>query len=781
MTAEHRISVRDLVSHVLATGDLEYGFTGSGRLLRALRAHQKIQQQRPTLYQPEVSVSHTIDSSDIKLIVGGRIDGLWPLDDGRIRVEEIKTTSRSISTVSSMENPLHWGQLKCYAYMIAHDNNLSTIEGQLTYYHLETGRTVETLKIFDLEALTVFFDDLVSSYLGWVKTVTEWQRHRNTSILQTAFPFPQYRPGQRQMAITAFRTIRDKGRLMAQAATGIGKTMAVLFPAIKALREDLTDTIFYLTARTTGRMAAEQTLNQCRGKGLVIKSLVITAKEKICFEPDAACNPEACSFAKGFYDRCRSGIEEAFERDALTRERLEDIARRHMICPFALSLMLAGFVDVVICDYNYVFDPRVSLKTLLDERKSRHTFLVDEAHNLVDRSREMFSASLTKQPFLTVRRMLKNDLPELHRLMGRINRWFLNIRKAGNPDATPRTDRCAPDGLMPLLWRFIHRADQWLAKNKKAAYSDALLELYFSTTNFLRVCEAYDDRYVTCYEPEDNDFRVTLFCVDPSPQVAERLKKSRATIFFSATLTPMNFFIDILGSGAKTQRLIIPSPFPPQNRCVIVCPHISTRYRLREKTRPAVLSAIQTTLETRPGNYLFFFPSHQYLQAVHTDFEETGFDADVKMQTSHMAEHERERFIAHFTEENTRSRIAFAVMGGIFGEGIDLTGDRLNGVAIIGVGLPAISWQNELIRDYFQQKTGEGYEYAYVYPGINRVLQAAGRVIRSEKDVGVILLIDDRFNTALYRKLLPSDWQLAKALNSKDIQKHLLNFRLATQ
>ena len=660
--------------------------------------------------------------------------------------------------------------------MYAAAQGLKTIKGQLTYYHIETGQTFEYNHAFEFNTLTDFFNDLVSNYLVWADAVAGWQARRNRAIHQTPFPHSQYRSGQRQMAVAVFRTIRDETHLMVQAATGIGKTMAVLFPAIKALAEGLTEKIFYLTARTTGRLAAEKTLDILRRNRLAIKSLTLTAKDKICFEPDADCNPEACPFAKGYYDRYRAAVEVAFKQDVLTRIDIENISSQFGICPFAFSLALAKWVDVIICDYNYAFDPRVSLKELFDEQKQSHTFLVDEAHNLVDRSREMFSATLIKQPFLAVRRMFKGKLPELHCQMGRINRWFLKNRKQGGDIPAPRLEISAPRGLVAILWAFVREVDRWLAKNMKTPYREPLLKLYFNVTNFLRVIETYDDRYVTCYQPKGRDFEVTLFCIDPSFQLAAALKRSRSAVFFSATLTPMDYFIDLFGSGENTRRLIVPSPFPPQNRCVIICTRISTRYRMRTQTRPAVLAAIETILEAKPGNYIFFFPSHEYMQDVYASFDQTGSGAAVKVQVPNMAESERENFIGHFSRKKSGSRVAFAVMGGIFGEAIDLTGDRLNGVAVIGVGLPGISWQRELVRDYYHRKTGLGYEYAYIYPGINRVLQAAGRVIRSGEDIGIILLIDDRFNTSPYRDLLPKEWKPAKALDAHEIRELITNF-----
>jgi len=773
LTASHRIGVRDLVFHVIATGDLSYGFTGSGRLIKAIRAHQKIQRQRPAGYQPEVAVSHTVESSTIKLIIGGRIDGIWPTDEG-ILVEEIKTTT--LPPNQTGENLLHLGQLKSYAYMYAVANDLDTIKGQLTYYHLETGQTSEYCHTFDLKTLTSFFNEIVSSYLTWVETIDRRQNHRNSTINQLAFPYSDYRPGQRRMAVAVFRAIRDNTHLMAQAATGIGKTMAVLFPAIKAIADGLTEKIVYLTARTTGRLAAEQTLNILRKNGLELTSLSLTAKDKICFVPDANCSAEECPFAKDYYDRCKAAMETALKQDALTRTNISEIARHHTICPFAFSLMLAKWVDVIICDYNYAFNPRVLLRELFEEKKQAYTFLVDEAHNLVDRSRDMFSATLTKDPFLTVRRLLKNDLPELHRQMGRINQWFLNNRKKNGKPRSHQTDKSAPDELTPALWAFIRQTDRWLAKNRKASYKTPLLELYFQVTHFLRVLETFDDRYITCYESTDRDFEVRLFCIDPSFQLASALKRSRATIFFSATLTPMTYFIDIFGCDKATRQLTIPSPFPPHHLCVIICNRISTRYRDRDKTCPTIKAAIGSTLKAKLGNYLCFFPSYEYMLKTHALFMTNCPDTEVEVQTLNMTETAREDFIKQFSINKHRSLVGFAVLGGIFGEGINLVGDRLSGVVIIGVGLPAISWQRELIRNYFKLKTGLGYEYAYIYPGINRVCQAAGRVIRTKEDIGAIVLIDDRLGTALYRRLLPATWRLTRVRHTDEIQQVLTDF-----
>ena len=752
-----KIAIRDLVAHVLSSGDLVYEFFSSTRPVDAIRIHQKIQQSRPDNYTAEVAVSHLIETELCDLKISGRIDGVY-LESERVLIEEIKTTTRSLAYFAQNKNPLHWGQLKCYAYLYARDHDLNEIDTQLTYYQVDSGKIRNFKQHFTRQELEAFFEDLINTYLLWAHTIVSWELQRDESIRNLQFPFDSYRPGQRDMAVAVFRTIKNGGQLLAQAATGIGKTMAVIFPAIKAMAEGLNTKIFYLTARTTGRIAAEKAVDELRKKDLKIKSLTITAKDKICFKPDSACNPDECEFACGYYDRVAEALNDIFRQDALSRRAVESMAQSHQICPFEFSLELSNWADLIICDYNYAFDPRVFLRRFFLDENGDYTLLIDEAHNLVDRSREMFSAEIFKQPVLDVRRAIRQELPSAYKSLGKINSWMVRERKKCDEYGIERHEKQSPEKLLPLLRRFLRISERWLSSNSKAAFREELLDLFFAISGFMRVAEQYDESYATCFEKIDKDLKVRLFCIDPSFQLKTALKRSKAAIFFSATITPMAYFRKILGCSDNVNGVIIPSPFPAENLTVFVSDRISTYYREREQTSHQVSRAIYTMINQKKGNYLVFFPSYDYMMMIAESFKSHDFEGEIILQTPNMSESEREAFLNRYKEIALTSLVGFAVMGGIFGEGIDLVGERLSGAVVVGVGLPGISLENELIKDYFAHTHSAGFEYAYQFPGINRVFQAIGRVIRTESDRGVVLLIDRRYATYRYRSLFPAEW-----------------------
>jgi len=763
MDLELHISVRDLVAFVLSAGDLTSVFTGPSRAAEAIRAHQRIQDSRPEGYQPEVAVQHTVTRDGVALRVSGRMDGLWSRGD-RVTVEEIKTTRRGLKAVIAQKNPLHWGQAKVYAYIHALKEGLEAVEVQLTYHHLPTKKTrsvKETCAFTDLEA---FFEDLISCYIQWAKGLIAARQRRDASIAALPFPYHAYRGGQREMAVAAYRTVRDGGQLMVQAATGIGKTLAVLFPAIKAQGEAHTDIIFFLAARTTGKMAAEQALAILREKGLVLKSLTLTAKDKICFEPDAACTAEECPYAKGHFDRLGAAREALFAEDLWNREAVEAVAGVHRVCPFELSLDAALWADCIICDYNYAFDPRVNLKRFFAELTGDYAFLVDEAHNLVDRSRDMFSAALDKATVLAVRRAVgKKSLPGVYRSLSKINTRLLAARKACDAAGTTLTFANPPGDLEQPLRLFLKAAERWLEKNKPAAFRTALLELYFTANNFLRVMEQFDSDYATLTTARGKDLQTKLFCLDPARQMGEAWERCKAAVLFSATLSPTGYFQTVLGLDPDIGRLRLPSPFPAPHFQPLLMDTISTYYKDRSQTVSAVAGAIRSVVASKTGNYLVFSPSYSYLQMIHEAFGQLAPDIPTACQTVAMGEKARTAFVEQFQAGNQQTLVGFAVMGGVFGEGIDLKGERLVGAVVVGVGLPAISPEQDLIRDYYDQTCQAGFEFAYQYPGFNRVLQAAGRVIRTAADRGVVLLVDRRYATARYRNLMPPEWRLQRA------------------
>lgn len=757
----YTIAVRSLVEFVLRSGDLRYDFLGSVSAVEGIRAHQQIQRKRPLGYQAEVPVNHVVENDDFRVTISGRIDGVL-VEEDRVVVEEIKSTRRSLSDLERNPNALHWGQARCYAYLWALENDHSEVIVRLTYLQMDGGRMAEFERSLGLDALKAFFDDLVERYLFWLSTLADWNRVRDRSIEALEFPFDAYRQGQREMAVAVYRNIRKGGRLLLQAATGIGKTMGALYPSIKALGEQRADKIVFLTARTTGRHAAESALERLLLNGLRLKSITITAKDKICFYPDSACVPEECPCAEGHFDRINEAIAAGLETDAITRQAVEKIARSHMVCPFELTLELVNWCDCVICDYNYAFAPGVMLQRLFGDEGGHHGVLVDEAHNLVDRSREMFSARLTKTPLLAMRRTIKDDLPAVYRSLGRINSWLASARRCCKESGGSLVSHDLPEPLIDRLKAFLLQTEKWLTLNLRTEYREQLLEIFFDVVRFVKISEAFDASYAVIQSAKGDELTVKLYCIDPSSQLEAAWNRCRSAVLFSATLTPAGYFQNVLGCGDDTTALNLPSPFPAQNLGVYLADSISTLYRERERSSATVVRAIKQLVQKREGHYLVFFPSYEYLRMVHDRYITDSPSEEILVQSNEMTEEQRDAFLERFEHQTGQTLVGFAVLGGIFGEGIDLIGERLTGAVIVGVGLPGICTERDLIRDHFQVKNGFGFEFAYQYPGITRVLQAAGRVIRSETDRGVLLLIDRRYRESRYRYLLPDHWRVQR-------------------
>lgn len=752
-----------LVEHVVRSGDLMFDVFLSPRPLEAIRAHQRIQQSRPSNYTPELRVSHSVETDTFILDIGGRVDGVYFFPDAEaprhLTVEEIKTTRRDISRLDDIESTAHWAQLKVYAHFCALQYRLNEIESHLTYCQIESGAVRTLRRNFSAEALAAFFDRITAAYLQWAEMLSDWYAQRDIAIRGLAFPFRDYRPGQRDMAVAVYRTVRDGGHLMVSAATGIGKTMAVLFPAVKSMAEGYSDKIFYLTARTTARTVAEDTLALLRSRGLQLRSVTLTAKDKICFCPAVTCHPDECEFARGYYDRLNAALHGSFQVQAFDREAVERTARAYTLCPFAFSLELSLWADCIIADYNYVFDPQVYLRRFFAETAGSYTFLVDEAHNLVDRAREMFSAEIAQKPMTTLRRRIRQALPNVCRRLSKINAALKKCSPMVENAEGAHTDTDPPAFLYPPLQDFLHSAEAWLRRNEQSDLRAELTDLYFTASRFMRASERYNDHYATVYTRRlAGDIRVRLFCIDPAEHLREALTRGHATVFFSATLTPASYFQKILGCHAETVHLALPSPFPPENFALFTAHRISTYYKDRPLTRRRIARIVDSLVSCQSGNYLVFFPSYEYLTMVLELFVQMRPELEVIVQTPMMPESDRQSFLDRFDAESPGTRVGFAVMGGIFGEGIDLAGKRLSGAVIVGLGLPGICPERERIRRYFDTHGEGGFEFAYLYPGINRVLQAAGRVIRTRSDRGLVLLIDPRFSTRRIRALLPPHW-----------------------
>lgn len=774
MTPNVNISVRSLVEYVYNSGSIESGFRTSRSLTEGTKAHQKVQKQYGELDQHEVYVSAEIPYEDLLFVIDGRCDGLLMDADGvTVTVDEIKSTSSDIGQIEEDSYPVHWAQAKCYAYMVSKDRGLSRMRIQLTYMQIDTEETRRFVEEVSSEELEQFMFDVVQRYYPYAQVRNEHEQRRNQSIKELSFPFPNYREGQRKLAGAVYKTINEGRKLFAKAPTGIGKTMSTLFPSVKAMGEGLLQRIFYLTARTTTRTAAEEAYSLLQAGGLQLHVVTITAKEKVCFMEEVRCSKEHCEFADGYYDRINEAVLDLLRHETImTRTVIESYARKHRVCPFEFSLDVAYAADAVICDYNYIFDPRVNLKRLFEEQKRQTSLLVDEAHNLVDRAREMYSSVLNKSDFLELQREFKGVRAELHDAAKAINQYFIAMRKQIG-DRQMQVEPELPEPLVRLLDVFIAAAEKELVgAGATPPTTPLLLEAYFGAQNFVRIAKLYDERYVTFMASERNEVSVKLFCLDPSHLLRQMGKGYRSHVFFSATLSPLSYFMDTLGAGEDDYSVTVASPFSKEQLDVFVQP-LSTRYQDRERSREPIARSLYELMAKRSGNYLVFFPSYAYMSSVYEAFTDLVGEQDegmlpeeeprgqlrVLIQQTKMSEEEREQFLAEFQAGTEKTLVGFAVMGGIFSEGIDLVGDRLTGVAVVGVGLPQLGPERNLIKAYMDSTGKNGYEYAYVFPGMNKVQQAGGRLIRSETDRGVLLLIDDRYLQPLYQRLLPEEWR----------------------
>ncbi len=757
----HFVSVRGLVEFVLQEGDLvSAGFQTRDRAQAGTQAHQRVQSSRPEGYQTEVEVAFRVEDGDFPIELRGRIDGLYATDEVVI-LEEIKSTTMPLDLIDESHNRQHWAQAQCYAFMLAQQQHLEAVGVHLTYYQLDSQAEKTFRRHLTASELAAFFYDLIRPYLDWFRKVRARGARRDQSIQGLDYPYAAYRPGQREMAVAVYKAIRGEERLYVQAPTGVGKTIAALFPAVKALGMGLAAKIFYLTAKTPGRFAAERALEDMRGVGLQFKSVTLTAKEKICFCPPVNCDPEVCVYARNYFGKVKTALAEIDLVDAFNRPVIERIARQYQICPFEFSLDLALWVDCIICDYNYAFDPRVYLRRFFDFSTDPYIFLIDEVHNLPDRARSMYSAELDKKTVLALRRALKAHLPALAKKLSAINQILLDVRKACQAeDQQALVEQEPPEKLLKVVQEFSQKAEAWLVLNRPSEFRQDLLDFYFACSNYLRTAEYFDTFYVSYFERQGKaDLKAKLFCLDPAPMLAAPLERSQSTIFFSATLLPIDYFKQLLTGEEDHPHQVFGSPFPVENVSLLVHNRISTKYRQRADSYEPIASAIETVCGAQHGNYLVFFPSYAYLAAVLERVKELLPEEQLLVQDRGMSEEAREDFLAQFSADNQATLIGFAVMGGIFGEGIDLVGERLIGALVVGVGIPQLGLERDLIKGYFDRHNGSGFAYAYQYPGFNRVLQATGRLIRTELDRGVIVLIDERFTHARYRRLFPAHWR----------------------
>jgi DNA excision repair protein ERCC-2 len=718
------------------------------------RLHKKIQKAYKEGDRAEEFLSMDLTYEDLAFTVEGRCDGLI-FEGEDIIIDEIKSTRSSLNELTEDTYPVHWAQGKFYACIYAKEHDLEKISVRLTYISVETEETLHYLQHYTIKQLEEFAEAAIRDYYPFAKLITDHKEKRNQTAADLKFPFKEYRKGQRNLAGAVYKTIKEKKTLFANAPTGTGKTISTIFPSMKAMGEEIIDKIYYLTAKTITRTTAEEAFELLEQTGLSAKTVTITAKDKACLKEETICQSDSCQFAEGYYDRVNGALLDILENETrLTRPVIEKYSRKHRVCPFEFSIDLSYIADAVICDYNYIFDPRVSLKRLSDSQKKKTTLLTDEAHNLVDRGRAMFSAELEKSAFLELKRSFKDRNKEIYRSAHDINRFFIDLRKKCEETGTSvYTDLFTE--LNELLERFLAAAE---AELMGQSGESILLETYFASNNFIKVAHLYNENYVTYVDFEKKGVTVKLYCLDPSDLLSSTSRGFSSAVFFSATLLPFHYYYELLGGMSDDFRFKIPSPFPKENWEVFINP-MSTRYKDREKSIVPLVKLPQELIKQRPGNYLYFFPSYRYMNEVYEAFMEDQPDAKVLLQSSHMTEEEREQFLEAFQPGQDSSLIGFAVLGGIFSEGVDLKGDRLNGVIVVGVGLPQLGPDRDIIKDHFNGLGKKGYDYSYIFPGMNKVLQAGGRLIRTEEDTGVIVLIDDRYLSPKYQAMMPEEWR----------------------
>ena len=819
-----RISVRTLVEFLLRSGDIDMRRQRGPDLEAALlgaRIHRKIQKSRKGLYASEVFLKYIERYEDLDIALEGRADGVFgdleadlgadpganpgadlgadpgadlganpgadlgadpgadlganPEADTGLMVEEIKGMYLDVTQMEE-PYPVHLAQARCYAAMILLERNAppsAEIGIRMTYVNLESEETkfFESRHVFS--ELKAWFRELLHGWHRWASNQFRHSALRDESMKELQFPFP-YRQGQQKLTAAVYHTIREGKELFLMAPTGVGKTMSCVYPAVRAVGEGHGDKIFYLTGKNETLTAGREAFSILLDRGLDYRIVQITAKEKICPLNEPSCNPDDCPYAKGHFDRINDAVFDLLKDRALyDRETISHYAEEHKVCPFELTLDLASWCDAILCDYNYVFDPDASLKRFFaNGAKGRYIFLIDEAHNLVERGRDMYSASVTKEHVLSAKRAAGKERRRLTKAFEQLNAYMLKMKHRLEED---------PDGSalgMPymsvkgealeklvLLGLRLFTELQTAFENMPGgpALREKLLDFYFELRAFLSAADYLDEHYAPYAEMSgDGEFTVRLFCVTPSLRLSEQLSKGRSAIFFSATLLPVDYFKRLLTVTENPYTIYAPSPFDLKRRLLLVARDVNTSYRNRgEGMYRKVAEYISVTAGAKTGNYMVFFPSYRMLKDVFEIYRREFDCPEVNwvVQSGMMQEADREIFLENFYEDPERSLVGFCVLGGMFSEGLDLAGTRLIGAIVVGAGIPQVSSEREILKRSYDEEMGEGFDYAYRYPGMNKVQQAAGRVIRTAEDIGVILLLDDRLLSSSSSRLFPREWR----------------------
>ena len=782
---KRRISVHNLIEFVLREGDIDNRYSAGAdvdAMQAGARMHRKLQARGGSSYTAEVPLKLTMDIECAQLTVEGRADGIivgklpskWLTEDARqlvdelvaedetvVTIEEIKCMYRNLHYVEKPES-LHLAQAKCYAYIYARQQNKEKMLVQITYVDLDTEDIKRFWYVYSYVELEKWFVKMIWDYSRFVSFEIAHLQEFMMTAKELAFPY-EYRKGQRELSAMVYSSMKRNERLFVQAPTGVGKTLSAIFPGIKAIGEGIAEKLFYLTAKTITRTVAEESFSLLKERGLHMKTLTIAAKDKLCILEERNCNPQSCERAKGHYDRINECLYELLtNEDNISRDIIEEYATSYRVCPYELALDAALWVDGVICDYNYLFDPKVQLKRFFSEQaaKGEYLFLIDEAHNLVERGRTMYSAVLYKEDMLQVKRLLTPLSKRAAKAAERLNKAMLLYRKELEEIESRYVilDEC--DTFYLHATRFSAEIDKLLEDQAELKNHNALMEFYFQVRHFMNMYEEMDENYVIYVEQTANNTCLHLFCVNPCNKLVNIMEKGKSTILFSATLLPIHYYKELLTGSKEDKAVYIPSPFEEENRFLAITSGVTSKYRDRNYELYERIVEYLRAAMVKKGNYMVFFSSYKMMQQVYDVAVERGLGEGRRMriQEEHMTEEMREQFLQEFRRENDKPLLAFSILGGIFSEGIDLKEEQLIGAFIVGNGLPQVCVEREILQNYFTNQQMDGFAYAYIYPGMNKVLQAAGRVIRTNTDKGIILLMDDRFRYREYNSLFPQEW-----------------------
>ena len=819
-----RISVRNFVEFMLRSGDIDNRrrVSSENAMVEGGRIHRMIQRRMGSEYEAEVFLKYEEETPDYTLIIDGRADGIITIQkpaivagefsmdvpalmqdymvEEQVTIDEIKGTYRELDKIKEPEQ-VHLAQAKVYAYIYGKQKELPNICVRMTYCNMDTEEIKYFIEEYTFQELEAWFKDLVEGYKKWAQFQIDWREKRQASIKKIVFPYA-YRQGQKELAASVYRTIYHKRKLFLEAPTGVGKTLSTVFPSIKAIGEELGERIFYLTAKTITRTAAMQAFEVLRAQRLAFKTVILTAKEKSCFMEECDCNPANCPYAKGHFDRINDAIFDIITKeDNFDRETIERYAQKHQVCPFEYALDCSLFSDAVIGDYNYLFDPHVYLKRFFAEgNQSNGIFLVDETHNLVERGRDMYSAVLVKEDFLTLKKTIKPYHQKMEKRLEKCNRELLILKR--ETEGVKKWDSIEP--FILALNRLSETMSEYLENHDDSPVRDEVLEFYFEISHFLLMYDGISDDYVMYTQMgDDGEFSIKLFCVNPAKKLQACMAKGVSSILFSATLIPVQYYKKLLGGTAEDYEVYANSSFDTSKRALLIGSDVTSKYTRRtEEEYRKIASYIHNIVKQRHGNYMIFFPSYSMMESIYGIYQKyfNPFgEAECILQKDYMTEEEREDFLRHFTgneekngeqflalttreqitipiETEERSLLGFCVMGGIFSEGIDLKQDSLIGVIIVGTGLPLVCPEREILKNYFDESEGNGFDYAYRYPGMNKVLQAAGRVIRTEEDIGVVALLDERFLQNSYTKMFPREWVEYKIVQENSVGREVEKF-----